>query len=203
MREHTGLPIPESLLGSWFANLSMTEPQSEWYCFQAQPKREHIAAEILRQEIRCKVFCPRISYFKATKRGKIRWVEPLFPGYIFVYCMRELHQRQILATTGIARIVAFGDHVPVISDTIIASMEQELANAQADLDRDVIVENQEVIIADGPFRNMRAMVLGKIPARDRVKILIDFLGRKVTTEIPSQALMRVGAKGAPKGDDGQ
>lgn len=176
----------------------MEEMDPEWYCFQAQPKREHIAAEILRQEMGCEVFCPRISYMKALKRGKVRWVEPLFPGYIFVRCVLQLDQRRIVATRGISRIVSFGDHIPIVSTVLIEAMERQLAEVQADLERDDIGENQEVIIAEGPFRNMRAMVLGKIPARDRVRVLLDFLGRQVAAEVPLRSLMRPDSRGAPK-----
>lgn len=176
----------------------MEEADLKWYCFQAQPKREHIAAEILHNEMGRDVFCPRIRYLKATKRGKVHWVEPLFPGYVFVRCALQTDQRRIVATRGIVRIVAFGDNIPVLSDEVIAAMERQLVEIQAELDHEDVDVQEEVVVTEGPLRNMRAMVLGTIPARERVRILLDFLGRQVMTEVPLRAVMRSGARGAPK-----
>ena len=52
----------------------------EWFCVRCQTKREHIAAGHLRELLGVEVFCPRLRYRKATRRGKIWWMEPMFPG---------------------------------------------------------------------------------------------------------------------------
>jgi transcriptional antiterminator RfaH len=43
----------------------------EWFCVRTQTKREHIAAGHLREIEGVEVFCPRLRYRKATRRGKI------------------------------------------------------------------------------------------------------------------------------------
>src|SRR5690606_1020565 len=64
-----------------------------WYCVRCQPKREHIAAERLRALEAVEVFCPRLRYRKATRRGKVWWVEPLFPGYVLArFALAEMER---------------------------------------------------------------------------------------------------------------
>ena len=74
----------------------MTSPQPsvpEWFCVRTQTKREHIAAGHLREVEGVEVFGPRLRYRKATRRGKIGWVEPLCPGYLLArFKLRELER---------------------------------------------------------------------------------------------------------------
>ena len=60
-----------------------TKEAKEWFCLRTQTKREHIAAAILDRLDEVEVFCPRISQVKKTRAGKKRFVEAMFPGYIF------------------------------------------------------------------------------------------------------------------------
>ena len=77
-----------------------------WYCVQAQPKREHVAARLLRLQAGLQTFCPRLAFHKHTARGKVRFVEALFPGYLFVYSddLAEVY-RQLKATKGVRDLV--------------------------------------------------------------------------------------------------
>jgi len=60
-----------------------------WYCVRTQTKREHLAAKSLKQLEGVEAFCPRLKYRKATRRGKIWWIEAMFPGYIFAFFARK------------------------------------------------------------------------------------------------------------------
>src|SRR5690606_14272011 len=76
-----------------------------WYCARTQPKREHIAAQQLRELEGIEVFCPRIRYRKATRRGKVWWIEPLFPGYILVRFIRADMERAVTFGKGVTGLV--------------------------------------------------------------------------------------------------
>ena len=73
-----------------------------WYCVKTQTKREHIAAEHLRTLEEVEVFCPRLRYRKATRRGKIWWVEALFPGYLLARFDLVANERAVTYTQGVA-----------------------------------------------------------------------------------------------------
>lgn len=38
-------------------------------------------------------------------------------------------------------------------------------------------------MAEGPFRGLEALVVQVMPARDRVRVLLEMLGRSVTAEL--------------------
>lgn len=47
----------------------------------------------------------------------------------------------------------------------------------------VVKAGARVKIVSGPFLNWDAVVEGVVPARDRVKLLLDFLGRQLRVEV--------------------
>ena len=69
----------------------LTEPPDDlrWRCLRARPKGEHLAAQHLRAA-GFEAFSPRIRHQKKTTRGRIWFVEAMFPGYLFCrYSVKE------------------------------------------------------------------------------------------------------------------
>lgn len=168
----------------------LTQATPGWYCFKALPKKEHIASEILRREAGLETLCPRIAYMKKTRRGKVRFVEPLFPGYVFVNADLQATYRRIRATQGIRDIVAFGPRLPRLPEGFIDDLRQRLdaENLRA-LPEPVIRKGTKVSITEGPFKDWEAMVSGEMDARQRVAVLLDFLGRQMEIRIPASDVM--------------
>jgi hypothetical protein len=54
-----------------------------WYCLRSRRKQEHIAAAHVRVLGDVTVFCPRIHFRRASRRGVVCVTEALFPGYFF------------------------------------------------------------------------------------------------------------------------
>ncbi len=159
----------------------MTSSNSHWYCVKTQTKREHIAAGHLREIETVDVFCPRLRYRKATRRGKIWWVEPLFPGYVLArFDLLEL-ERAVTFCQGVRGLVRFGSHIPPVPDNFIQSLRDEVRH-QSGSDEDIlsltptIQIGDEVEIAHGPLQGMAGTILSIAPAAERVKVLLEFLG---------------------------
>src|SRR5262245_8035685 len=89
-----------------------------WYCARTKPKHEHIAAANLGRNLGLEVFDPRLRFERATRRGVVRTVEPLFPGYVFVRCLPE-SLTDIRYVTGISSLVHFGIRIPAVPDVVI------------------------------------------------------------------------------------
>jgi transcriptional antiterminator RfaH len=160
-----------------------------WYSARTKPKHEHIAAANLCKQLDLDVFFPRLRLEKLTKRGLIRVVEPLFPCYIFVRCVIEERVSDIQHTSGISSLVHFGNKIPHIPDPIIGEL-QECFGA----DDTIVVESRlapgdEVTVGAGAFAGMSALVLKNLPAKKRVQILLDVLGRPTPVEVGRDALM--------------
>jgi transcriptional antiterminator RfaH len=163
--------------------MKSTDPQQpEWFCLRCQTKREHIAAGHLRELEGVEVFCPRLRYRKATRRGKIWWVEPMFPGYLLAkFNMAEM-ERAVTFCQGIRGLIRFGSEIPPVPESFVEAIKQEILNRKgAEHDElvtlsPVIQIGDEVEVAFGPLQGMQGTVITVPSATERVKILIEFLG---------------------------
>lgn len=154
----------------------------EWYCVRTQTKREHIAAEHLRELEGIEVFCPRLRYRKATRRGKIWWVEPLFPGYLLAKFNLAEMERAVTFCQGVRGLVRFGSEIPHVPETFVSSLIKQVHQQSSD-DQELIIVTpilsigDEVEVANGPFQGMKGTIQEVTPATERVKILLEFLGQ--------------------------
>jgi transcriptional antiterminator RfaH len=169
----------------------MTPPKSnspEWFCVRTQTKREHIAAGHLREVEGVEVFCPRLRYRKATRRGKIWWIEPLFPGYLLAKFNLYEMERAVTFCQGIRGLVRFGSEIPSVSSSFIESLRKEIRERSDDDDElfsisPIIEAGDEVEIAHGPLQGMRGTIVSVAPAAERVKVLLEFLGRPQAVDV--------------------
>lgn len=163
-----------------------TEVQIEsqgWHCVRTKPKHEHIAAATLRKILGLETFLPRLRLERATRRGAVSAIEPLFPCYLFVHCVISERLDEIKHANGVSSLVQFGGKIPVVEDFIIEEL-QECFEA----DEPMTIENRltpgsEVAVAGGAFDGMHAHVLRNMPAKRRVQILLDILGQPTPVEV--------------------
>lgn len=169
----------------------MSEPlpqQPEWFCVRTQTKREHVAAGHLREFEGVEVFCPRLRYRKATRRGKVWWVEPLFPGYLLAKFRMQEMERAVTFCQGVRGLVRFGSDIPSVPERFVESLRKEIRE-RSEEDPDmfsvlpVVQAGDEVEIAHGPLRGMRGTIIAVAPAAERIKILLDFLGQQQAVDV--------------------
>jgi len=164
--------------------------QEKWYCFTTQPKREHIAALNIKTRAGLQAFCPRISYRKKTRRGVVKFVEPLFPNYIFVYCNIQEHLRHIMSMQGVKSVVKYGDRIPHLSPAFIRELDQYFEEDIKEINEAELKPGESVILTEGPFSDLKAIVETYAPATDRIRVLLEFLGRDVSVEVARDKVLR-------------
>jgi transcriptional antiterminator RfaH len=160
-----------------------------WYALKASPKKEHLAAQLLGRTMEMEAFCPRLRYTKRTKRGPVKFVEALFPGYLFVRTELKDNYRRIMATGGVTGLVRYGENVPAVPDAFIEQLRERLDGDIQEEPEVVLEPGQAVTIVEGPFKDWNAVVSGLVPARDRVAILLDFLGQTLELKVTPESLM--------------
>jgi transcriptional antiterminator RfaH len=172
-----------------FESVSMDiEPEMAWYCARTKPKHEHIAAANLQLHLGLEVFNPRLKIERVTRRGLVRRIEPLFPGYLFVRtAARDMNEIRYVA--GISTIVHFGSLIPTVADSVIAELRQCFFEEEMLPVEDRIHPGAEVSMADGAFQGFDAIVLRVLPARQRVQVLLDILGRQTLVEVDRQSII--------------
>jgi len=169
----------------------MQTSETAWYCARTKAKHEHIAAANLRKKLGLEVFHPRLRLERATQRGVMRVVEPLFPCYIFVRCRLEESMESIRHSAGISSLVHFGQRIPVVPDGAIEELRQCFETEEPLAVEDGLRAGAEVMIAEGAFLGYSAMVVRALPAVRRVQILLDFLGRPTLAEVDRSSLKPV------------
>ena len=161
----------------------------EWFCVRTQTKREHIAAGHLREIEGVEVFCPRLRYRKATRRGKIWWVEPLFPGYLLAKfnLARNGARRHLLPGHPRTRPLRIGNprraRVPSWKPCARKSASRSDDDEELFSVSPVIQAGDEVEIAHGPLQGMQGTIVSVAPAAERVKVLLDFLGQPQAVDV--------------------
>lgn len=169
----------------------MNDPLCDWFCLKSQPKHEHIAAAHLRQIQGIEVLCPRIRYRKDTARGPAWFNEALFPGYLFARFDLQTQHNLVRYTHGVSSLVTFGGRYPFIESQTIEFLRGADKQGELHVIPEQFASGDEVRIVDGAFRGLEALVTQVLPARDRIRVLLEFLGR--TTEIEmkcEQVLLR-------------
>ena len=58
--------------------------------------------------------------------------------------------------------------------------------------RDELQPGEAVRVAGGVFDGLQAVVTRVMPSRERVAVLLEFLGRQTSVELPGEALIREG-----------
>ena len=158
-----------------------------WYCLRTQPKHEHIAAASLTRNLGLEVFHPRLRMERATRRGVVRVIEPLFPCYLFVHCTLDNRLDEIRYVSGVSSLVHFGNEIPVVPDLVIEELRQCFETEEPMSVEDRLYPGAEVTVAEGAFLGFRGIVV-RLSARQRVQILLDFLGRTTVTEVDRKSL---------------
>jgi transcriptional antiterminator RfaH len=158
----------------------MQVDNSRWFVAQTHINAESKAASNLARQ-GFDVYLPR--YLK--RRSHARKVEivarPLFPRYLFVGINPEAQRwRSIESTIGISRLVSWGDQPASVEQGVIDELKaREDENGFVKLERRISFSpGDKVRVVEGAFIDCLALVEG-IDERDRVAILLDFLGRKV------------------------
>ncbi|MGJ8678202.1 MAG: transcription termination/antitermination protein NusG [Akkermansiaceae bacterium] len=168
-----------------------------WYCVRTQSKRENVASQLLKQLEGVETFCPRLRYRKVTRRGKIWWVEAMFPGYIFARFTLAENERAVLHTQGVMTLLKFGNYYPQIPVSFVEDLRKMMSDQENETNgmltlEPVIQKGDEVELAHCALQGFKGTVVEVLPAVERVKVLIELLGdnQVIETDLFSLLLPR-------------
>lgn len=154
-----------------------------WFCLRTQPKREHLAAGHLRQLPAVEVFLPRIRFRRVTRRGAVWVTEALFPNYLFACFEWEAQLRAVRYCPGVAGVVHFGRRWPTIPVAVIEDLRRRLGPEELREIEEPLRPGDAARVMNGPLEGLEGVVTHVLPARQRVRVLLEFLGRQVSVEM--------------------
>jgi transcriptional antiterminator RfaH len=160
----------------------------EWFCLRTQTKREHIAAAILSKIHSVEVFCPRISQIKKTRTGKKRFVEAMFPGYIFAKFSLIDNYRRVIHTQGVCGLVGQGNR-RALPEHLINELRASLPEGIIEARDPSIEPGANIEFVSGSLKGLNGTVLAQLPAQNRIQILLEFLGNEITVAVSSDDIL--------------
>jgi transcriptional antiterminator RfaH len=163
--------------------------ECSWYSLKSQPKHEQLAAAYLRKHCGLDIFSPRVRFQRKSHLGK-KWVtEPLFPGYLFACFNLEEQLIHVRYGQGVQGVVHFKHYYPRIPDSIIEDLREEIGEGELKEFDTVLEEGLAVELVEGPLSGFQGVVKQILPAKLRVKVLLDFLGQATVIEVQASQIL--------------
>jgi transcriptional antiterminator RfaH len=159
-----------------------------WYVVQTKRHRERAAQEYLKDR-GVSSYLPQIVQWPPPAVGSA--IAAMFPGYLFVYCALAEEFVRISWTPGVKEFVRFGGTPAAVDSSIIDYLRGREGSDGLIRCREEIAERSEVRITRGPFRGLTAIVEQRLPARERVRVLMELLQRTTVVELPERWLARI------------
>ena len=156
---------------------------SAWYVVETKRHREQVAGAFLARH-GITSYLPRVAQWPRPAVGSD--VAPLFPGYLFVRVAIEQQYQQVTRMIGVKTFVSFGGApVPLTDEVIEMLRRREGPDGLIRYDGSLRAHG-EVRVVDGPFRGLTAVVEERLPARERVRVLMHVLQRQAMVELPQR-----------------
>lgn len=162
-----------------------------WFCVCTRPKHEHIAAARLR-EAGLEVFLPRLRFKKGSVRGPVWVTEALFPNYLFARFDLRASLRLVRSAAGVSQVVHFGEITPAVPDAVVEELRARLGAEELHVIPEHFAPNDRVHISGGVLHGLGAVITQVMPAKERVKVLLEFLGQPTVVEVDTRAVVRAG-----------
>jgi transcriptional antiterminator RfaH len=163
-----------------------------WFCLRSQPKHEHIAAGHLRQIENVEVFNPRIRYTRPTRVGPASVTESMFPNYLFARFDWQTMLNRVHYSPGVSGIVHFGSKWPTVPDEAIQEIRRVLGAGGVHVISNDLAPGDGVSVSGGVFHGLNAIITQVMPGKERVLVLMDFLGRQTAVELKVQSIVKHG-----------
>ncbi|MCB1224808.1 MAG: hypothetical protein KDK99_03245 [Verrucomicrobiales bacterium] len=160
-----------------------------WYVVHTRTKAEHTAAGMMKSHLGIETYCPRIRFQRATKRGKIWFVEALFPSYFFARFTPVDSIRAVRHSQNVLNVVDFGGQLAHVPDEVIATIQEEMEGQEIREISAPLQPGDAVEVTEGPMRGFRGIVLSLHSGEERVRILLEFLGKQNLVEVQAHNLL--------------
>ena len=153
-----------------------------WYVVYTKSQKESQVARLLENQHKLTVYLPEVY----QKYRNLLQLRPLFPRYLFVQMNLEKMELDVVNfTPGVIKVVSADDTPLPLRNTIIEAIRQEVErlNESGGLPLQRFEEGEKVRLLSGPLAGLEAVFVRHLNARDRVVVLLRFLGQENQVEI--------------------
>jgi transcriptional antiterminator RfaH len=168
-------------------------PGEAWYVVHSRTRAEHVAAGLLHGNLGIPTYCPRIKFQRSTARGKVWFIEALFPSYFFARFDPGQSLRAVRHSQGVLSVVEFGDTLVPVPESALEQIRREMDHEEIREIRQELEPGDVVEVAEGPMRGFSGIVHSLRKGEDRVRVLLEFLGTQHPVELPRHTLLQPGS----------
>ncbi len=166
---------------------------TNWYVAYTQASKEVVAYQNLIEQ-GFDAYLPRFKKIRRHARRVDEVLTPLFPRYIFVGMNLDNEQwRSVNGTRGVSHVLCTGENSPtrIPARIINAFKSQEISDGIVPVTSlSVFEEGDKVRVLEGAFKDQVA-VFEKLDDANRVRLLLNFLGREMNVSLPVYAVEAV------------
>jgi len=163
-----------------------------WYVVRTHPQSEIKAlANLARQEFG--TYLPTCRQWRKHARRRELVRRPLFPSYLFVsFDIERSRWRSVFSTFGVASLICSGEVPARVPDGTVEAIKAAEATGQFDYSNQLaqLKPGDQVKVASGPFADLVGRLQSHV-SHERVRVLLEILGRQAPTELAVSQLEAV------------
>lgn len=160
-----------------------------WYVIQTKPKKEAETSQRL-GGLGLEYLLPK-ALDSRTVNGRVVQIEkPFFPNYLFVKLTLARHYYQVKWAKGVARFVGWGDVPAPITDEIVEAIRNRMDEGGRMWTGFDMKPGEEVRIKSGPLKDFIGIFERAVPARDRIRVLLQVVDSQVSVNVPETLVER-------------
>lgn len=160
-----------------------------WYAVQTKRTKESFVEQRFREK-GLEVFLPWIRERRRVGTRFVWAAVPLFPGYVFLRLKLETEGRLVRYSPGVKDFVMFGDVVAEVGDGTIELLRERCPNGFARIEPRRYTPGEKVLIREGALSGLEGVFECEMKAKDRVAVLLEFLGRQTRIVVERHQIQR-------------
>ena len=163
----------------------------DWYVLQAKPRQE---ARVVRHLARSAIgtFLPFVEVGRRRSGAKAKYLEPLFPGYVFVALESVAQAPAVWSavqwTPGVLRVLTVGTTPVPVPEAFIRAIETRVAECGFVRVPSAFSSGMKVRVRGGSFDGVEAVFDQPLSRRGRVRVLLQMLGQPTPVELDEDCL---------------
>jgi transcriptional antiterminator RfaH len=106
----------------------------------------------------------------------------MFPGYLFAQFDYAAFHRRVRQGPGVKGFVQFGDRLGLLPNELITEIKVRMGKEEILEINQGLEPFQKVQVVQGPFQGFEGLITRLFAARDRIEILIEWMGRNLHAE---------------------
>jgi transcriptional antiterminator RfaH len=160
------------------------EMEERWYAVQTKSRREEDVCLRIQRSSHLPVFLPRLAVRKRRRHHWVTVLEMLFPTYLFVRVPLHSSNWHLLQwTPGVKMILGHGG-VPVpVPEEAIRTLMRRAGEGDIIPWSPPVAPGTSVRIGEGPLAGLVGVLERPATRRERVRVLLFFLGREISVEV--------------------